>query len=351
MNKKNLFVDNRYKNIYYLKKRNKRKKHIIIKPKRVYLKIFGKLLLIIILSIILIIILLKLQINYFKVENIENTTLIKNHTKVCMCSIAKRENLYIKFYLDYYIKLGYDHIYLYDNNNKDEEKIEDVLKDYKNKDYVTLINYRGYRGPRNNPQMEAYYECYEKHYKEYDWLSFFDLDEILVIKPEGISIQNFLDNERYINCPNIKINWQVYSDNGQIKYEAKPLNERFTKRSRVGGSKTIKSIMRGNINYKKHAKTYNPHYLYLNVKSCSSSGKFVKGFCFLYPPDYEYASLHHYTKTVSEFIEKMKKGIATGNLYLDNGALKGYFDTFFRINEKTEEKVKIYNKAFNTSFH
>ncbi len=53
---------------------------------------------------------------------------------------------------------------------------------------IYLIDYRGFRGPRNQPQMEAYYDCYEKHNKEYDWLSFFDLDEYLVLKPKGMKI-------------------------------------------------------------------------------------------------------------------------------------------------------------------
>ena len=39
---------------------------------------------------------------------------------------------------------------------------------------------------KNNTQMEAFYECYEKHNEEYDWLSFFDIDEYLILKPKGI---------------------------------------------------------------------------------------------------------------------------------------------------------------------
>ena len=101
--------------------------------------------------------------------------------KVCLCAIAKKENLYIKFYLDHYKQLGYDHIYLYDNNDINDEKIEDVIQEYLSNNYVTLIDYRGYRGKRENPQMDAYYDCYEKHSMEYDWLSFFDLDEYLIL--------------------------------------------------------------------------------------------------------------------------------------------------------------------------
>ena len=98
--------------------------------------------------------------------------------------------------------------------------------------------------------MEAYYNCYEKHNKEYDWLSFFDIDEYLILKPKGIKIQPFLESERYKLCPNIKINWEDYSDNDQIYYEDKSLTKRFTNSSRHKGENlNIKSIMRGGFPY------------------------------------------------------------------------------------------------------
>ncbi len=46
----------------------------------------------------------------------------------------------------------------------------------------------------------------------------------------------------------------------------------------------------------------------------------------------------------------MKKGIPTRKYCLDESVLKRYFDLFFDNNNKTEEKVKIFNMALNTSF-
>lgn len=57
--------------------------------------------------------------------------------KVAVCTMAKKDNLYIKEFLDYYIKLGVDHIFIYDNNEKKTEKFTDIIdKSYKN--YVTI---------------------------------------------------------------------------------------------------------------------------------------------------------------------------------------------------------------------
>ena len=83
---------------------------------------------------------------------------IRKKTKVCLCAILKDENKYIIHYVEHYKNLGYDHMYIYDNNDINGEKVEDVIKNYINDGYITLIDYRGFRGPRNQPQMEAYYD-------------------------------------------------------------------------------------------------------------------------------------------------------------------------------------------------
>ena len=47
---------------------------------------------------------------------------------ICLCVIAKMENLYAKEYVNHYKKLGYKHIYIYDNNDLDGEKFEMLSK-------------------------------------------------------------------------------------------------------------------------------------------------------------------------------------------------------------------------------
>ena len=275
----------------------------------------------------------------------------KRKIKVCMCAIAKKENLYIEYFIKHYKQLGYDHIYLYDNNEPNEERLEDIIKKYIDEGFVTLIDIRGQFQIKKDPQVLSYYDCYEKHNKEYDWLSFFDIDEYLMLKPKGIKIQKFLENERYRDCPNVKINWLMFSDNGQVKYEKKPLIKRFPKPAHDQSKATnIKSIMRGNISYHKLAKAYSPHYLYYGLKSCSSSGKVIEGTFWNDPPDYGYATLNHYVKSITEYVAKLKRGFFNKNLNLNKKKLRHVFDKFFSMNEKTEEKIKIFNDAFNTDF-
>ena len=42
---------------------------------------------------------------------------MKYKSKVCLCTLGKQENRYIREFVSYYKKLGVDKIYLYDNNN------------------------------------------------------------------------------------------------------------------------------------------------------------------------------------------------------------------------------------------
>ena len=42
--------------------------------------------------------------------------------KTALCAIAKNENLYIREWVEYYMKLGFSNIILYDNNNINGER-------------------------------------------------------------------------------------------------------------------------------------------------------------------------------------------------------------------------------------
>lgn len=165
--------------------------------------------------------------------------------------MGKEENLYAKEYVNHYKKLGYNHIFLYDNNDINGEKFEEILKEEVNEGFVSIINYRGYRGEKGKlggPQLVIYYDCYEKNKNNFDWLSFFDFDEFLELKPRKISIQEFLNNKRYKFCQNIKINFLFYSDNELLYYDKRPVQQRFIfPLLNHSNNSVIKSTIRGGL--------------------------------------------------------------------------------------------------------
>ena len=46
--------------------------------------------------------------------------------KICLCVIAKNENKYLREFVEYYKTIGYNKIFLYDNNDIFGEKFEEV---------------------------------------------------------------------------------------------------------------------------------------------------------------------------------------------------------------------------------
>ena len=270
-----------------------------------------------------------------------------NKQFICLCVIGKRENLYAKEYINHYKNLGYNHIFIYDNNDIIGERFSDILRNEIKNGFVSVIDFIGYK--RNSPstQIEAYYDCYKKNHKNYNWLSFYDFDEFLELKPKNITIQEFLNSRRYKNCQNIKINWLVYNSyNETLYYEDKPLQIRFDKAFyNLTSNMHIKSTVRGGINKNYWSKWTNPHSSLIKFRSCSSSGEFVNSQTpFIDPPDYKYAFIkHYYKKSFEEFCLKIKRGWPdlTDKDYIKNILIKE--------NSNNTVKIEIIKRVFNSS--
>ena len=97
---------------------------------------------------------------------------------ICLCSIAKNENLYAREFIEYYLVLGFNKIIIFDNNEIDGENFDGILEDYIKNNSVEILNIRGLA----STQLAVYNYCYRKYNHQYDWLAFFDFDEYLYIK-------------------------------------------------------------------------------------------------------------------------------------------------------------------------
>lgn len=267
-----------------------------------------------------------------------------------MCTIAKKENRYIKYFVQFYKNLGFNHIYFFDNNEPGDESIEDlqIVKDGIKEGFITIINYKE-KIP--NVVTQSYYDCYERYNLKYDWIAFLDIDEFLILKPNGTSIQEFLENPRLNDCDNVKFNWRVFTDNDQLDFEDRHPMERFPIETTYKfENRHVKSIVRGRLNYTSYIKNYSPHSIWQNIKACSSSGIKTNGDYFLWPPDLQFASLNHYvTKSVREFFyKKYKTPVDVESI---SSSTKDYlFNYFFNVNKKTKEKVDIFNQIYHTNY-
>ena len=262
-------------------------------------------------------------------------------SKVGLCVIGKKENKYAKEFVDYYKSIGFNHIFIYDNNDKDDERFEEVLSEDISKNFVSIIDYRSYRGEKDRPQFDAYIDCYEKNSKKYNWLAFYDFDEFLYLKHHK-TIKEFVNEEKFDNCSNIKINWMTYSDNDLIYYENKPVQERFTTPlPQYRSNFHIKSLVRGNLPTNYWSNMKNPHTSDNDYICCITTGKEIDSRTpFNAPPNHEEAYIKHYaTKSLEEYLQKAKRGRSDLKVVFNEEYWKNKFLYYFEINNKTKEKL------------
>ena len=191
----------------------------------------------------------------------------KKDIKVALCTMGKQENLYIQEFIEYYIKLGIDQIFIYDDNDYNKEKInnEHINKLYKK--YLKI--YRNIKLRIKN-QIDAFTECYNNNKNQFDWFLMVDMDEFLVIVND--KLKTYLSRTIFNKCDFIKINWIIPTDNNLLYYDKRPLFERF--KGPYKKSIYIKSIIRGNISNLKYW-VHSPYYSPQKNITCNNIGKII----------------------------------------------------------------------------
>ena len=218
------------------------------------------------------------------------------------------------------------------------ERFEDVIQKEINEGFVSVINYRGYK----KCQLLSYIDCYKNNKLKYDWISFFDIDEFLELKPPNLNVQDFLGDIKFYKCQNIKINWVFYYKNS-LYYENKPLEKKNN--YIIYANKHIKSTVRGNLPTNYWNNEGNPHSSYKKFISCSCSGKIIDYQSpYIDPPDTSFAILKHYQyKSFEEYCIKLNRGKADSL----NENFKLIINQFYEENKSNKDKVKIMKKIFN----
>ena len=268
---------------------------------------------------------------------------LKNDTNinVCLCTIGKKENKYVREYVEHYQRLGVDKIFIYDNNDIiNGESFEKVLGDFIKSKYIELINYRGI----NKAQKLSMNDCYKKNYLKYNWLIFYDMDEFLYLK-NYTNIKNFLNENKFKKCQKIRLNMVYQTDNNLLFYENKTLSERFPNYNKNIKTYIVKSILRGNIS---GIKIYQVHYLSKKIKGCNGFGYLVNiTHSRADIIDLNYYYIKHYAfKSTEEFINKIKRGDAVRGLNKKNILHKiGIYFTYIVIFKMFfEKRIFFFNK-------
>ena len=259
--------------------------------------------------------------------------------KVCLCSPAKKENRYLREFVEHYKSYNVDKIFLYDNNDINGEHFEEVINDYVQSGFVIIKDFRG----KKNALYEMMNNCYKNNYLVYDWMIFYEIDEYIYLK-NYTNIKKFLSEKKFEKCETIQLNWLMHTDNNQIYYENKPIKIRFPYSKKNVSIAGIKSILKGKI---PNININCVHKLNYNLITCDGFGNRtnITG-AGTFNLDYEYYYIDHYfCKSTEEFINKINKGDVLFSMKYFQERIKVYFS----INNVTKEKADYMEKHLCTN--
>lgn len=248
---------------------------------------------------------------------------------VAICAIGRMENRYAREWVEHYRQMGIKKIFIYDNNREGEERFEDVIQEHIDSGLVQIIPWSGL-------QKDAYEDCYNRHNAAYDWMGFFDFDEFVRI--DRISVPEFLSG---VKSDVLVMSWRTMTDNGHLRYEDKPVVDRFTEAlpESYSVNRHVKCFVRRCIRDISFNDPHCPNAPALRVEN--ALGERVPQIPIQVRAIQQKAWVDHYnTKSTEEYVWKCKRGTCCGDEYTKKW-LKNAYDYYFGINLYSAEKEAI----------
>jgi Glycosyltransferase family 92 len=228
--------------------------------------------------------------------------------------IFKNEAPYLREWLEFHRLVGVEHAYLYDNGSNDGTA--DVLQRFVDQRFATLIPWAlPWQSGCVDAQTLAYAHAITNFGGEWRWMAFIDVDEFLFPKAGEDLCQVLRDNE---DLPALAVFWTMFGFCGNQTPPPGLVTENFTMRAPFPTHAKPKSI----VNPAEVIGVSNPHLFDLVCGPRRAftekrqvfekrEGLFRKtevGF----PVDGRLRLNHYYTRSRSEFEEKVRKREASG---------------------------------------
>jgi O-antigen biosynthesis protein len=248
--------------------------------------------------------------------------------EIAICAVAKNEEAYIEEWVIHHLAIGFEKIYIYDNNDV-FGKLTLLLKQYIDQDKVQIIDCSGI----NPVQLWAYMHFIRTNKKIIKWAAFIDVDEFIELEKNS-NIHEFVSSFKHAQV--IVLSWLGYGANNKIWKEDGDLKSRFPE------SAAIDQMF---IHFPMHVKSMtklrcvkkflNPHMPKIKGKrkrdrvifNATGQRVIVNSSYPLSVPVYKKAYINHYfTKSYEEWLEKISKGSA------DHANRIRKIDEFFYLN-------------------
>lgn len=246
-------------------------------------------------------------------------------TTSVICAIVKDEQRFIREWAEYYLNIGFDKLYVYEDfgSRTHKNEISDYIEQHKveliSLDDANIIN-KSIRGTRVQSTLYSLFLSWcRKGDIKADWIGFFDVDEFLVFD-EGYDLNKL--EEDFSNYGGVLLAWKIYGANGHISRPSGGVVESYTKamplNSRIDSASewNVKSLVNvSKCDGKKHIHVFNGCVRTDYTKAEGST-----------PLLFEKAWLNHYfTKSWEDYLDRI---FARGNMQNNFRCL----DKFFKCN-------------------
>lgn len=166
---------------------------------------------------------------------------IQENHRFSIVACARWETLYILEWLTYHKHIGFDHVYLYCNDDDPSELYQKILPFLVGSDPFVTFHHFMFQGQ----QLEMYLHFLVNHRKETKWVAFLDIDEFLRLTHDG-SVDSFIQSFPP-SVDSIYLNWMLFGDNSFDEPPPGGVILNFTRSEGSIGSLMTKTFSRTNI--------------------------------------------------------------------------------------------------------
>ena len=163
--------------------------------------------------------------------------------RACVLATARNEGVYLLEWIAYHQALGFEHFFLYSNDNDDGS--DAMLAALAAAGVITWID--SVVAAPIPPQYKAYRHALSllPDILNYEWVFIADIDEFLVLdRSRFATVHDYIEWQSVQEVDAIALNWLMYGTFGALRYDpARLLTERFTIRH-AGVNPHIKCLCR-----------------------------------------------------------------------------------------------------------
>lgn len=224
--------------------------------------------------------------------------------RTAACLYVRDEVRNIAEWVAYHLEVGFDHLFIYDNNSTDGTGRVAGLFGLEN---VTVIPWSFVDA---HAQYKAYDHCLARCVDRYDWVACIDVDEFIAFQP-GWTLHGLLDGRD--GCDAIAVHWAFFGSGGHYDYPSALTIEAFTHRARpeFGPNRHIKSIVRPG----RAGKAVSPHsFATLNYQLANGHPVNWQAYGITNTPaDYSICQFNHYfVRSRAHWADKIRRGYRDG---------------------------------------